>query len=294
MPKQAKKLPVKFVSRMDEAYKEKIVDYNPPTLVGYWLNKIEGVEGKMIMVKKKRSRCETITMRKNILFANLLKPSLLEQAKPYISYGDALQIATDDIQCTEYGIKHYVITAIITERDMDYLLNLCHGCPIVATLNTQPCVRNTLTIEDPKEGRKSKTLTYGKDVYISMYHHEEKRPLYIQAEVTSVDTFGDENDHFPLKLSEHPDRYCKFKIVHEDPTKRDVSIGDVVPSNTKVCIVHVVTNRFLVTERTYFASLFGTEMAVSCYIYQRRGKQDPCNFWQLSIQRKKDTKIKGK
>lgn len=284
--------PTKFTSRMEDAYKEKVVNYELPTRIGYWIDKLEFIRGKMEIVKNKRAKCEALFIRKKLLSDNILKPTLLQPPKPFISYGDALQITTDEVQCEEYGIKPHVIGAIVTESDIDKILNLCHGCPVFASTERVPYVRNVFTILDPKEGRTNQVVKYGKDVYISLSESGADRILYLQAQVSTYDNFGGSNEHYPLRLSECADRYCKFKILHHDLDKRDLTFGEPVPSNERICIAHVLTNRFLVTERTYIPSLFGTEMNVSCYVYQRLGRQEPCNFWQLTIQKRKSLKEK--
>lgn len=81
-----------------------------------------------------------------------------------------------------------------------------------------------------------------------MYDSNTDRNLYIQALVPTFDDFGGGNDHLLMRLSECPDRYCKFKVVHINPDMRDFTKGDNIPSNTPVCIAHTVTNKFLVTE----------------------------------------------
>lgn len=85
----------------------------------------------------------------------------------FVHYGDPIHIATDQLQTEKLGIKPAVLAAIITERDIDVTLNLCHGCPVVASHNRKPILRNVMKIIDPQNmTRVGERITYGKDVFI--------------------------------------------------------------------------------------------------------------------------------
>lgn len=281
----------KFLSRSDEAFliASTTVDYNLPTKIGFWEEKYAMQLEKMALIKKKRGRCETLTIRRNIMYGNLNKPSRLHEPNKYIHFGDPLQIATDEIQARVLGLRPSVLAAIITERDIDVTLNLCHGCPIIASPCTQPLLKNVMKIVDPlNPSDKTSRITYGKDIYICMYDSNSERQLYIQALVPTFDDFGGGNDHLTLRLSECPDRYCKFKIMEVIPERRDFSYGDDVLSNTTICIAHTVSNKFLVTENRYMPTFFGATMEVSCFIYKEsNGKESPAGYWELAIEKQK-------
>lgn len=276
----------KLMSRADEAHRAgiKIIEYQLPTLIGYWEENLALREEKMKLIRQKRQRCQTLTVRKNILFENLHKPAQLKAPSKTINYGDPLQITTDPKQ-KQFGIDEHVLASIVTETDIDLTLNLCHGCPVVASKYLAPCRRNLFKIIDATDVDKTGHITYGNNVYILLYDSGQDRKLYLQAIVANFEEFGDQNNHYPLRLAEQPDRYCKFKIMHPDAAVRDIVTGDDVPSNSTVCIAHTVSNRFIVTENTYLPSLFGAEMEVSCYIYRMNNKEVASNLWELTIEK---------
>lgn len=285
--------PKKFISRIDEAYDSslRLIEYSMPTKIGYWRDNMALREEKMELIKRKRERCETLTIRINIMTKNLTFPGQLSQPNPYIHYGDAVQITTDPIQTSELGIKEAVLAGVITEKDIDVTVNLCHASPVLASHSTTPYRRNIFSIIDPKkpDDKSKKRLSYEQDVYICLKDTGfDNRKLYLQAIVSSFDDFGGPNEHYPLRLSECPDRYCKFKIVHFDPEKRITYRGTDVASNDRICIAHTATNRFLVVENSYVPTFFGAEMEVSCFNYKRNNREIPSNCWQITILKHKE------
>lgn len=280
-----------FISRSEEAYiaSSNIADYKLPTKIGLWEEKFALQLEKMALIKKKRGRCETLTIRRNIMYENLHRESRLHEPNKYIHYGDPIHISTDELQTTMLGVQPCVLATIITERDIDVTLNLCHGCPVVASTFKEPVLRNVMKIIDPlNPNRVAERITYGKDIFICVHDSNSERKLYVQALVPTFDDFGGGNDHLILRLSECPDRYCKFKIIHMNPELRDFSYGDDIPSNTTVCIAHTVSNKYLVTENRYMPTFFGGEMEVSCYIYKdSKGRESPAGYWELAIEKQK-------
>lgn len=283
--------PKKFLSRIDEATLAamELVTYTYPTKIGYWEANRGVKEEKMAILRIRRKQCKTLTIRLNLMNENLLHPGQLSMPNRYIHYNDAIQITIDKKQ-VETGIKECVLAALITEKDIDATVNLCHGSPVLASTYKKPCRRNLFKILDPKNmDKKDVRINYGDDIYIAIHDPGfQDRRLYLQAIVPTFDTFGGSSDHFKLRLSECLDRYCKFKIIPKELEKRDVCKGDYVPSNKTICITHTVSNRFLVTEKTLIPTLFGPEREISCFNYKSNNKELPSNLWELTIQKQKE------
>lgn len=111
---------------------------------------------------------------------------------------------------------------MMNEMDITHGRHFLHGCGLTASPDKSPCVRNTFQFVGCDGQEDGQTLYYGDDVYVKIYESGIDRALYVQCENSTIDDFG---DHLPVRLTQSPDMYCRFKMLHWDPNLRFETTG---------------------------------------------------------------------
>ncbi|KAJ8945369.1 hypothetical protein NQ318_007015, partial [Aromia moschata] len=197
---------------------------------------------------------------------------------PYILFGQNYQIVTSDITA-DGGYGGLYLSGVISERDIDAVQHFRHGCTLSASPLKEPCVRNTFKITGCGSDKAGQPVPSGEDVFLEICETDE-RPLYIQCENLTTDTFG---GHLSLRLSQSPDIYCRFKLFSWNPQRRYETIGTNFPPNTRIIIQHTASGRNLAVEQNkWVPSFYGPECIVSCHTYKNCHKMETAeNFWKI-------------
>ncbi|XP_023027131.1 cilia- and flagella-associated protein 161 [Leptinotarsa decemlineata] len=275
----------------EEVYQNRII-YSLPVHLGLWNEELALRDEKTIIAAYKRDHCQLLIQKTRKMFRNVLKPTVLAIEAPYVLYGQNYQLKACDVTVsnTNKESSGLNLSGVINERDIDVVQHFIHGCSLSASPVGVPCVRNTFRVmgckADDKDGQQ---VFYGQDVLLQI-SESSGRPLYLQCENSTIDTFG---GHLSVRLSQSPDIYCRFKFLHWNPQKRYETIGTTFAPNTRVIIQHTASGRNLSVEPSHWIpSFYGPECMVSCHTYRDSHKMETAeNFWKIITRPISDTAL---
>ncbi|XP_018567465.1 cilia- and flagella-associated protein 161-like [Anoplophora glabripennis] len=261
----------------EQVYQNRII-YSLPVRLGLWNEELALWEERNFITAYKKEHCQLLVQKTKKMFRNVLKTTILAPETPYLLYNQNYQIVTSDIVSSEGNTGLY-LSGVLNERDIDYIQHFQHGCALSASPIKEPCVRNTFKIIGCDSNKRDQPIIYGEDVYIQI-SESGTRPLYIQCENSTIDTFG---GHLSLKLSQCPDIYCRFKFLHWDPKRRYQTTGTNFKPNSRVIIKHTASGKLLAAEQSkWMPSFYGPECVVSCHTYKDGHKMETAeNFWKV-------------
>ncbi|KAJ8978649.1 hypothetical protein NQ317_019085 [Molorchus minor] len=214
-------------SRSDEPQNRII--YSLPCRMGLWNEELALQEEKDFTTAYKRDHCQ-----------------LLIQKTKKNNY----QIATSDIT-VEGGYSGLYLSGVISEKDIDSVQHFRHGCTLSASPLKHPCVRNTFVIAACDSEKAGQPVPYGEDVLLQICESDD-RPLYIQCENFTTDTFG---NALTLRLSESPDIYCRFKLFNWNPQRRYETLGTNFSPNSRLIIQHTASGKNLAVQQNRHVEL---------------------------------------
>ncbi|CAG9817147.1 unnamed protein product [Phaedon cochleariae] len=271
-----------------KVYQNRIV-YSLPVHLGLWNEELALREEKNLIATYKREHCQLLIQKTRKMFRNVLKPTILAIEAPYVLYGQNYQFKTCDLT-TDKDSSGFYLSGVINERNIDTVQHFEHGCTLSGSPVKEPCVRNTFKLmgcqTNNKEGQQ---VFYGDDVLLQIAESSGP-PLYVQCPNSTIDTFG---GHLSLRLSQFPDIYCRFKIIHWNPQKRYETTGTTFKPDTRVIIQHTASGRNLAIESAQLIpSFYGPECIVSCHTYRDSHKMETAeNFWKIVSRPISDTAL---
>lgn len=268
----------------NETLKNRIV-YSLPVRLGYWNEDLSLLEEKHRLAFQKQERCELTVQKLKTVYKNLLRGTVLAKQSAYIMYGNNYQLQACEIpnsmkgqqgSNTFYGLY---LSGLISEYDIDEAQHFQHGFRLTASPNKAPLVRNTFVFVSCDSDRSNEPVFYGQDLFIRIYESGDL-PLYVQCECHSIDTFG---VHLTLKLSQVPDIYCRFKILHWQPSLRYETRDTAIPQDSRVIIQHTASGQNLAVEPSkWLATFFGAECFVSCHTFKDTHRMETAeNMWKV-------------
>lgn len=269
----------------NETLKNRIV-YSLPVRLGNWNEDLALLEEKHRITFQKQSRCELTVQKLKNVYKNLLRGTTLAKQGAYIMYGNNYQLQACEIPnsmkaesgCnTSYGLY---LSGLISEYDIDEGQHFMHGCRLTASPNKAPLVRNTFVfVSCDSDSKNNEPVFYGQDLYIRIFEAGDL-PLYVQCECASIDTFG---GHLTLRLSQVPDIYCRFKILHCQSSLRYETRDTAIPQDSRVIIQHTASGQNLAVEPSkWLATFFGAECLVSCHTFKNSHRKETAeNMWKV-------------
>lgn len=274
----------KDTSEENETLKNRIV-YSLPVRLGYWNEDLALQEAKHRLTFEKQERGELTVQKLKNVYRNLLRDTVLAKQGAYTMYGENYQLQACEVPNTmktqegsnvAYGLY---LSGLISEYDIDQGQHFMHGCTLTASPNRAPSVRNTFVFMSCDSEKNNQPVYYGQDLYIRIYESGDL-PLYVQSECASVDTFG---GHLTVKLSQAPDIYCRFKILHWQPNLRYETQDTAIPQDSKVVIQHTASGQNLAVEPSkWVATFFGAECVVSCHSFKNCQRIETAeNMWKV-------------
>lgn len=264
----------------EKAWQNKLY-YRLPCRLENWNEDLYMREEKSNFATYKRERSLLTIQKTKKMFKNLLTPTKLCQDLEFLKYGENYQIIAPDVPCniTKCGVCSIYLSGIITEKEIDTVQELCHGCLITGSRYDLPCIRNTFKIIGCERDKCGEPVCYGEDVYFQIVDNNSDTPLYIQCE-NSLQNMG---YHLNIRLSKCLDTYCRFKILHLKPELRYETEGSQVEPNQKIIIKHNASGRNLAIERDVMTTFFGQEFFVSCHIFRDCHRMETAeNVWKFA------------
>nr|CAI5823216.1 unnamed protein product [Callosobruchus analis] len=258
------------------AFKNRVM-YSYPVKMGFWNDELALRENKIALMEYKKQNCELYRQKTKRMYRNALKPTSLVVEAPYVLYGVLYQLRAPDV--VSDNAKSLYLSAVIDEKDIVITQHFRHGCILSASPESSPVVRNTFRFRGPNFDKVGKQVVYGEDVYIQI-SESSGEPLFIQCENATTDTCG---AHLPVRLTQSPDTYCRFKFYHWNPLKRQKTIGTTFKPATRVILQHTASGRNLaVIPKMRFPTFYGTECMVTCHNFLDSHKLETAeNFWNV-------------
>lgn len=269
----------------NETLKNRII-YSLPVRLGNWNEDLALLEEKHRITFQKQERGELTVQKLKNVYKNLLRGTVLAKQGVYTMYGENYQLQACEVPNSmkepqagchvSYGL---FLSGLISEYDIDQGQHFMHGCRLTASPNKTPSVRNTFVLVSCDSDKTNQPVCYGQDLYIRIYESGDL-PLYLQCECASIDTFG---GHLTVKLSQAPDIYCRFKILHWQPSLRYETQDTVIPQDSKVIIQHTASGQNLAVEPSkWLATFFGSECFVSCHTFKNCQRIETAeNMWKV-------------
>lgn len=267
-----------------ETFKNRIT-YSLPVRLGNWNEDLSLLEEKHRLTFQKQERCELTVQKLKNVYKNLLCETVLAKEGAYIMYGSNYQLqacqVANSMKAQQGGNTSYglYLSGVISEYDIDEGQHFMHGCRLTASSNKAPLVRNTFVFVSCDSNKNNEPIYYGQDLYIRIYESADL-PLYLQCECASIDTFG---GHLTLKLSQVLDIYCRFKILHWQPSLRYETQDTAIPQDSRVIIQHTASGQNLAVEPSkWLSTFFGAECCVSCHTFKDSHKMETAeNMWKV-------------
>lgn len=267
-----------------EILKNRII-YSLPVRQGQWNEELAIREAKHNLIKYKRDHCQLTVQKLQRVYNNLLQPTELAVGGESVSYGKNYQLQACELSNTlqmhtgtmaTHGLH---LSGLLSEHDIDYHQNLIHGCMLTASPRKTACLRNTFTFEGCDIDRYGQSVNYGEDVFIKICH-SEGLSLYVQCENSTFATFG---ETLPLRLTQSPDIYSRFKILHWNPSLRKETVQTAVPPNSTVIIQHTASGQNLAgVYHNWMLTFFGPECMATCRTYRDSHKMETAeNMWKI-------------
>lgn len=267
-----------------EILKNRII-YSLPVRQGYWNEELAIREAKHNLVNYKRNHCQLTIQKLQRVYNNLLLPTELAAGGEFVCYGKNYQLQacelpnTLETQSGTQATHGLYLSGLLGEHEIDYQQNLVHGCVLTASPRKTACVRNTFTFEGCDIDRYGQSVNYGEDVFIKI-NHSEGLSLYVQCENSTFATFG---EPLPLRLTQSPDIYSRFKILHWKPSLRKETVQTSFPPNTRVIIQHTASGQNFAGEyQKWLLTFFGPECMVTCRTYRDSHRMETAeNMWKI-------------
>ncbi|KAF7272450.1 cilia- and flagella-associated protein 161-like [Rhynchophorus ferrugineus] len=263
-------------------YENRII-YSLPVRLGLWNEDLALREDKNATTAYKRDHCQLLIQKTKKMMRNIMKPTSLAHETAFVSYGENYQIKTSDL--TERltftdSSKGLFLSGLITEREIDTCQHFRHGCMLTASPIKDSIVRNTFKIVGCGRDKEGEQVVCGEDILIQISENTGP-PLYVQCENSTMDTFG---RPLSLRLSTVPDFYCRFKVFHWDPQRREETVGTPFVPDTRIIIQHSASGQNLAVEpNRWIPTFFGPECTVSCRTCRDSHKMETReNFWCLA------------
>ncbi|CAG9765616.1 unnamed protein product [Ceutorhynchus assimilis] len=257
--------------------------YSLPCRLGLWQNEEEIRQSKCKAIENKRDNCQMLVQLTKKMVRNMLKPVGLEVEEACMFYGKNYMIKSSGFNNVKYVdcSKGLYLTGLITEKELPTCQHFRHGCGLSASPMEESFTRNSFALIKYSSYPGNKVgdpVYYGEDIMIKI--SKSQVPLYVQCENHTIDTFG---SHLSLRLTSIPDVYCKFKVFHWNPQKRQEFLGTTFTPRTKVVIQHTASGQNLAVETlSWMPTFFGPECNVSCHTYLDSHKMETDeNFWMF-------------
>lgn len=275
----------------DDQYRNRQI-FSLPVRMENWNEDLFLREEKNRLTNMKRIRCELLVEKTRAMLRNLLKPVALAKERPFVEYGRWYQLKANAIPstikpCGKYGLY---LSGLIDERDIDYGTHFMHGCGLTASPDRLPCIRNTFIFRGCERDKNEECVNYGDDVYIEICESGICTPLYIQCENATHDNFG---SHLIPRLTQSPDLYCRFKLLHWQPQFRYETEGSCFAPESTVIIQHTASGRNLAVEyNRWIPTFFGPECTVTCHTFQDSHRMETAeNMWQICQTKRADRNL---
>lgn len=265
-----------YDSEREEVLKNRIA-YSLPVRIGNWNDDLYLEEEKQKLIKYKRDNCQLLAQKMRTVYQNLLKPVGIVKEMQFVNYGDfyhfkASEVADSLIPCPNKRSTGLYLAGLLNERDIDYSTHLTHGCSVTASPDKNSYVRNVFSFVSCDINRNGEAVNYGDDVYIKICESGTDKPLYIQCEQANTETFG---SYLSVRLTQSPDLYCRFKVLHWEPQHRDETLGVGFPPRVRIIIKHTCTGQNLaVVTRHWIPTFFGPECMVVCRTFRDNHKME--------------------
>lgn len=253
------------------------VKYSQPVRIGFWNDDLFLQEEKAKLINYKRDHCQLLIQKMRKVYQNLLKPITVGRELQYVNYGTnyhikATEVADSLSPCPNKRTTGLYLAGLLNERDINFGQHFMHGCIITASPDKQSYVRNLFLFESCDINRDGTSVNYGDDVYIQISESGIGTPLYLQCEQVNTDTVG---SYLTVRLTERPDLYCRFKLLHWNPEYREQTKGVGVTPQARIIIKHTATGENLAINcRKWIPTFFGPECTVICHTFKDSHKME--------------------
>lgn len=258
--------------------------YSLPVRIGNWNDEVLLNDEKVRLTKYKRDHCQLLLQKTKLMFQNLLYAITLSNRTEYVFYNEWYQIKSPELpnkvhltpgETPSLGLY---LSGLINEQVVEYAQNFVSGCPLTASPDRVPCVRNAFKFLGCNVDKTGQSVYFGDDVYITI--SSDGNVLYLSCEPATLENMG---GHLNVHLTNVPDMYCRFKFYHYDPQQRVETTGSSFTPNSKVIIKHSATGRNLAAEyNSWIPTFFSAECTVSCHTFQDSHHMETAeNIWMI-------------
>ncbi|XP_044753316.1 cilia- and flagella-associated protein 161-like [Coccinella septempunctata] len=258
--------------------------YGAPCRISNWFEDKALQEHMILYTKYKGERCSLLIQKTKKMFRNLLRPTRLSTDTEFLKHGYNYRIKALDVpnlltpELREKGnVQGLYLSGVVTDREIDTVQELTHGCTVSAAAGKLPCVRNTFKLVGCDHDACGEPVLYEKDFFIQIAD-DGKVPLYLRCESISMGAIGVERE---VHMSQIADNQCRFKLLDWNPNVRYETSGSVVSPRSRVMIQHSASGQNLAVQYNKFMpTFFGVECCIVCKTYRDTHKMECMeNFW---------------
>ncbi|XP_030387698.1 cilia- and flagella-associated protein 161-like [Scaptodrosophila lebanonensis] len=276
--------------------------YGPKTLMGNWVEDRFLKEDNVRQVQSKHSK-GTLLIEKTRRFFDRLYKEITFASTEYLKFGGVVQVKPLHLNIADHDTSEFnpALSVIINERVLMHSEGINEECELTVASSDRPCVRNCFRlISGDEKDRTNEVLKYGQHFRLECIEPNDD-PIWVYSAPKFTNLLHPIKTNFsstkrgelnnPLGLvyrsncgpgQNVPSAHANWFCMHFDPLRRFESEGKDVPFNSKVLIVHAVTNKNLAVENVSIHTLFGEEFLVSVQNYYNVYKQVTWkNLWMI-------------
>lgn len=249
--------------------------YVPAVRIGNWLEEtvLDAEKVKDFLAKKDAG--ELLIQKTSSLREQVTAPVELSSDRDSVAFGDKV-----------------VLFHVPTERSLSahIPLDVLHlskaiksPCPVTASTNASPCIRNTFIIQGM-----SPDISGGDFVRFGQPFYLTTQPgaggeLYLHSDAASFRKDAKYSRQQEVLLVDKPSYFCAWQILSVRQRDRLESEGEPVPSNSVIVLNHCKTNQNLACLSQFsYKTGFGLEHEVTAHTHYTQFKTiDMQNHWMV-------------